>query len=316
MKENQVSTASFERPIYAVPDIPTTKVRFAALLVMRNAALRAFDRAMAVPRSAIRWVIGLFHHWVEATGSAGVLSWLGGQARNAASLIREAGIVPSLLAVLSTPPIPAAAAQAARFAGRGVVRVAKAAWTGIKSLLGRCGSTGNQIVETLTATGTRVAETVRAAAKHPLMTPVVHALRATLALVHPVSSGFVTHRLLQALVPVVWFRLVFEFLFMPFLVDFNLVADVWNWATTQPADAGPATTDDTQGTDDAESDVVINTFGATAMPTGTVPSETVEQADMAEQDSDTEHTDEDQHLNRAERRAQEREDRRNKRPRR
>src|SRR5664279_962041 len=79
------------------------------------------ERAMAVPRSAIRWVIGLFHHWVEATGSAGVLSWLGGQARNAASLIREAGIVPSLFAVLSTPPMPAAAATAARFAGRGIV---------------------------------------------------------------------------------------------------------------------------------------------------------------------------------------------------
>jgi hypothetical protein len=56
-----VSTAAFDRPIYAVPDIPTTKVRFAALLVMRDAALRAFDNAMALPRSAIRWVIGLFH---------------------------------------------------------------------------------------------------------------------------------------------------------------------------------------------------------------------------------------------------------------
>jgi hypothetical protein len=144
-----VSTADFDRPIYAVPDTPFTpaKARFTALLVMRDAAHRAFDKAMAVPRSAIRWAIGLFHLWVEATGSAGLLSWLGGQARNAASLIREAGIVPSLLAVLSTPPIPAAAATAARFVGRGIVRVAKAAWTGIKSLLGRCGSTGNQIVQ-------------------------------------------------------------------------------------------------------------------------------------------------------------------------
>jgi len=46
--------------------------------------------------------------------------------------------------------------------------------------------------------------------------------------VHQVSSGFVTHRLLQALIPMVWFRLVFEFLFLPFLVDFNLVANVWD----------------------------------------------------------------------------------------
>jgi hypothetical protein len=306
-----VSTASFERPIYAVPDIPTTKVRFAALLVMRDAALRAFDRAMAVPRSAIRWAIGLFHRWVEATGSAGVLSWVGGHARNAASLIREAGIVPSLLAALSTPPIPAAAVSAARFVGRGIVHIAKAAWTGIKSLLGRCGTAGVQIVQTLTTAGTRVAETVRAVAKHPLMTPVVHALKATLALVHPVSSGIVTHRLLQALIPMVWFRLVFEFLFMPFLVDFNLVGNVWDWATTQPATPDMNTTDETEGTDSAQGDLLINTFGAAAMPTGTFPSETAEQADMAEQGNDTEQDDEELFLNRAERRAQQREDRRN-----
>src|ERR1039458_2300721 len=144
-----MSTAAFDRPIYAVPDIPTTKARFAALLVMRDAALRAFDKAMTVPRSAIRWAIGLFHRWVEATGTAGLLSWLGGHARNATSLIREAGVVPSLFAVLSTPPIPAAAVSAAKFVGKGIVHVAKAAWTGIKSLLGRCGSTGNQIVQSL-----------------------------------------------------------------------------------------------------------------------------------------------------------------------
>jgi hypothetical protein len=311
MKENQVSTASFDRPIYAVPDIPFTpaKARFAALLVMRDAALRAFDKVIAVPRSAFRWAIGLFHRWVSATGSAGVLSWLGGQARNAASLIREAGIVPSLLAVLSTPPIPAAAVTAAKFVGRGVVRVAKTAWSGIKSLLGRCGTTGAQIVETLTATGTRVAETVRAVAKHPLMTPVVHALKATLALVHPVSSGFVTHRLLQALIPVVWFRLVFEFLFMPFLVDFNLVGDVWNWASTASTHSGSTERDDAEET---EGDLLTESFGAPIpMPTGDVPSETA-QSDMAEQDNDTEQENEEEpFLNRAERRAQQREDRRN-----
>jgi hypothetical protein len=312
-----MSSAMYDREFHVVPDIPLTpaKARFAALLVMRDAAYRAFDRAMTLPRSAIRWAIGLVHRWVEVTGSAGVLPWLSGQARGAASLIREAGIVPSLLAVLSTPPIPAATVQAARFVGRGIVRVAKAGWSGIKSLLGRCGTTGAQIVETLTTTGTRVAEAVRVVAKHPLMTPVVRALRATLALVHPVSSGFVTHRLLQALIPLVWFRLVFEFLFMPFLVDFNLVGNVWDWATTRPANADPTTADDTRGTDDAEGDLLINTFRATAMPNETVSSD-IAQDDVAEQGSDNEQDDEELFLNRAERRAQQREDRRNQRPRR
>jgi hypothetical protein len=265
---------------------------------------------MAVPRSAIRWVIGLFHRWVEATGSAGVLSWLGGQARNAASLIREAGIVPSLFAALSTPPIPTAAASAASFVGRGIVRVAKAAWTGIKSLLGRCGTTGAQIVQSLSTTGTKIADAVRAVAKHPLMAPVVHVLKATLALVRPVSQVFVANRLLAALVPVLWLRAVIGFLFMPLLVDTDLVGSVRDWATTQPASADPTTTDDPRGTDDAEGDLLINTFRATAMPTET------QQAGVTEQDNDAVKDDEEPFLNRAERRAQEREDRRNQRPRR
>jgi hypothetical protein len=218
--------------------------------------------------------------------------------------------VPSLLAVLSTPPIPAAAVTAARLVGRGIVRVAKASWTGIKALLGRCGTTGAQIVETLTTTGTRVSETVRAVAKHPLMAPVVQAFKATLALVHPVSSGFVTHRLLQVLIPVVWFRLVFEFLFMPFLVDFNLVADVWNWVST-PTGSCP-TNSDAEGTDDAQGDLVISTLGdAIPMPGRTVPGDVeqhdAEEADVVEQVNE-EPADEDQHLNRASRRAQQRDD--------
>ena len=143
------------------------------------------------------------------------------------------------------------------------------------------------------------------------MAPVVHALKATLALVHPVSSGFVTHRLLQSLIPVLWFRLVFEFLFMPFLVDFNLAGNVWDWATTQPASAEPTTTANTQGTDGAEGDLLINTFGtANPTPSGTVPSD-IAQSDVAEQGSDTEQDEEEPFLNRAERRAQQREDKRN-----
>jgi hypothetical protein len=310
-----VSTAAFDRPIHAVPDISPSKARFAVLLVMRDAAQRAFDRAIAVPRSAIRWAIGLFHRWVEVTGSANVLTWLGGQTRSAGSLIREAGIVPSLFAVLSTPPIPAAAVSAARFVGRGLVRIAKAFWSGIKSLLGRCGATGAQITESLSTTGTKIAETVRAVAKHPLITPVVQALKATLALVRPVSRGFVANRLLAALVPVLWLRAVIGFLFMPLLVDTDLVGSLRDWATTQPADADPATTDDTQGADDAEGDVLINTFRDTAMPNETVSSD-IAQADVAEQGSDNEQDDEEPFLNRAERRAHLREDKRNQRPRR
>jgi len=125
MKEKQVSTATFERPLYAVPSVPpSTKPRFAALLALRDAAYRAFDKALSLPRSAIRWAIDLFHRWVEATGTVDVISWLSARARDAAGLFRTAGIVPSALAVLSTPPIAAAAGRVARFVGRGLLREA------------------------------------------------------------------------------------------------------------------------------------------------------------------------------------------------
>jgi hypothetical protein len=102
---------------------------------------------------------------------------------------------------------------------------------------------------------------------------------------------------------------------MPLLVDTDLAGNVWNWATTQPANADPATADNAQGTDDAEGDLLITTFGATAMPTRTVPSN-IAQSDVAEQGSDTEQDEDEPFLNRAERRAQQREDKRNQQPRR
>jgi len=312
-----VSTNAYERPMHAVPDIPLTptQLRFTTLLLLRANAYRAFDRAMAVPRSAIRWVLSRLHRWVEATGGLGVLSWVSDHARDAVGLIRTAGVVPSVLAVLSAPPVTAAAIRVAKFVGRCLVGVAKAAWTGIKSLLGRCGTTEVQIVETLSTTGTKIADAVMTVAKHPMVAPVVHVLKAAVALVRPVSRGFVANRLLAALVPVVWLRAVIGLLFTPFLVDFNLGGNIWDWATTQPADSDPARSYDTQGTDDAKGDLLTQTFGsAIPMPAGTVPSD-IAQSDVAERDGDNEQDDEEVFLNRAERRAQQREDRRNQRPR-
>jgi len=289
-----VSTATYERPLYAVPDAPpSSKARFATLLALRDAAYRAFDKALSLPRSAIRWAIDLFHRWVEATGAVDVISWLSARARDAVGLVRTVGVLPSALAVLSTPPVAAAALRVAKFVGRGIVRVAKAAWTGIKGLLGRCGNTGTQVVEVLSQAGTTVAGAFRAAAQHPVMAPVARALRACAALVRPVSWGFVTHRLLGALVPILWVRAVVELLVMPFLVDSSLAgnvrASVW-----------------TPGTDQADSDGDGLLIDVLATPTsrstnGSAPG--LEQLD-----------DEEPPLNRASRRAQQRDDAQARRP--
>jgi len=202
--------------------------------------------------------------------------------------------------VLSAPPVAAAAVHVAKFVGRGIVSVAKTAWTGIKSLLGRCGSTGKQITESLSRTGTVIADAVKVVVRHPMMAPVVHAFRATLALVRPVSQGFVASRLLSALVPVLWLRAVIAFLLMPFLVDSTVIGNMWGWATSRPA---APSSDDAEGTDDGE---LVNTF-AIPMPGRTVPSDGVEQADAVDQD-DEGLSEEEPSSNRADRRAQQGED--------
>ena len=155
----------------------------------------------------------------------------------------------------------------AKFVGRGIVSVAKAAWTGVKSLLGRCGNTGKQITESLRHTGTVIANAVKVVAGHPMVKPVVHAFRATLALVRPVSQGFVANRLLGAFVPVLWLRAVIGFMFMPFLVDSTMIGNVWDWATARPVTRESG---DVEGSDDG--DLLINTL-AIPTPDRTVPSE-------------------------------------------
>lgn len=284
-----MSTNAYAPPLRAVPNVlPSTKSRFASLLALREAAQRAFDRALSLPRSAIRWAVALFHRWVEATGSVGVLSWLGQQARNAAGLFRQVGIVPSVVALLSTPPIAAAAARVARFLGNGLHRVASAAWTGLKALLGRCGNTGTQIAESLGRAGTYIADAAHAVANHPMMGRLAQALDATLALVRPVSSGLITHRLLGALVPTAWLRTVFELLVMPFLIDTNLAGNLWDFACTALDSSEQASAEESEGT---RADLLVNAFGT---PNGHAPSD--------------ESADDEQPLNRASRRAQQRED--------
>jgi hypothetical protein len=199
------------------------------------------------------------------------------------------------LAVLSTPPIAAAAGRVARFVGKGVLRVASAAWTGLKGLLGRCGSTGTRIVEGLARAGTHVADAVKVVAQHPMMAPLAQTLKATLALVRPVSWGFVTHRLLGALVPIVWLRAVAELLVMPFLVDSTLAGNVWDSVWTP-------------STDQANSDVTSHGLLIDVLATP-IPKSTNGNALGLEQLDDEELP-----LNRASRRAQQRDDAQARRP--
>ena len=128
-----------------------------------------------------------------------------------------------------------------------------------------------------------------------MMAPVVQAVKATIALVRPVSWGFVTHRLLGALVPIVWLRAVVELLVMPFLVDSSLAGNVRDSVWTPSTD---------QADSDVTSDGLLIDVLATPMPKSTN-----ENAPGAEQLDDEEPP-----LNRASRRAQQRDDAQARRP--
>jgi len=296
-----MSTATYDMPLRVVPDIQVTKERFARaayLRELRGAAYSAYYKAMSLPRSVVRWALSQIHRLVTATASTGVFSWLSGLARHAVGVIRTAGIVPSIVAVITTPPIAAGVVRVARFLGKGLLQVASAAWSGIKGVLGRLGSTGTQIQESLSRTSSQVATVVSSVAKHPMMAPVVKALKATVALVRPVSQGVVAHRLLQALVPVLWLRTMIEVLLAPFLIDSDLVGSVKEWVSTA-TDSDPTAVHEDEGTDNAQGDLLADTLSADQP----IPSNANVPSDDVEQDAGDE-----EFLNRAERRAQQRED--------
>jgi hypothetical protein len=297
MKEKQVSTATYERPLYSVPGVPpSTKSRFAALLALREAARRAFDKAMSLPRSAFRWAVNLFDRWVDATASAGVLAWLGRLARSAVGLLRKAGVVPVAVAVLSTPPVATAVTRLARFVGNGVLRAASFTWAVVRDLLTRSGTTGTQIAEGLEVLGAMVADSIRAAARHPLMAIVLHALRATLDQVRLVSQSIAVTRLLGVMIPIVWLRAVIGLLIMPFVFDPTLAGQIRDLIKTPPTTPDPTG----NGTNNQEG-LLIDAFGPEVSPDAPTPSNGNSPGDDAT-------TEDDQRLNRAARRAQQRED--------
>ena len=289
-----MSTNAYSRPLYSVPAVPLrTKRRFAALLHLREAARRAFDKAMSVPRSALRWAVNLFDRWVDATASLGALAWLGRLAKNAVGLLRKAGVIPISVAVLSAPPVASAVSRLARFVGNGLLRAASFTWAVVKDLLTKSGTTGTQIAEGLEIVGSMVADSIRAVVHHPLMVVVLHALRAALAQVRLVSQSIAVTRLLNILIPFVWLRAFIGLLLMPFVVDPTLAGQIRDFLKNPSA---PYPTGN--GSNATHDGLLIDAFGPEVSTDAPMPSNGNGLDDDAQDD---------QRLNRAARRAQQRE---------
>lgn len=213
-----MSTATYDRPLYAVPNPPDQRARMGLLLTLRQRARQAFDTLLALPRGAAGWVLRHLRTLLDGVGEHRLANWASTRLRTAAGMVRDVGIVPVAAAVLSTPPAWRATRHLARSAGSALATFGRGLWTRVKGLLAHGGTTGARVSQALSRAGAALGGAARTVMAHPVAQPVLQTVQSLLGLVRPVSQGLVTHRLLGLLVPAVWLRVALELLALPLLL--------------------------------------------------------------------------------------------------
>ena len=213
-----MSTATYDRPLYAVPNPPDQQARMGLLLTLRRRARQALDTLLALPRGAAGWVLRYLRTLLDGVGEHRLLSWASTQLRTAAGMVRDVGIVPVAAAVLSTPPVWRATLRLAKKAGSALITFGRGLWARVNALLNGGGTTGAGVSQSLSRAGAALAGAARAVLAHPIAQPVLQTVQSLLGLVRPVSQGVVTHRLLGLLVPAVWLRVALELLALTLLL--------------------------------------------------------------------------------------------------
>jgi hypothetical protein len=216
-----MSTATYDRPLRAVPAPPEQRARFAFLLALRHRAQQALNLALALPRGAAGWALRHLRALTDAAGQHRVLGWVGARLRGAASLARGVGVVPLVAAVLSTPTVWRAAQRLASVAGSALATIGRYLWGQAQQLLSRGGATGQRIERALTRAGSGVSRAACAVGAHPAAPAVTHAANAALRLVRPISQSVVAHRLLR-LIPLQPVRFALELILLPLVLALGL----------------------------------------------------------------------------------------------
>jgi hypothetical protein len=219
-----MSTATYDRPLYAVPNPPDQQARMGLLLTLRRRARQALDTLLALPRGAASWVLRHLRTLLDGVGEHRLLGWASTLLRTATGLIRGIGIVPVAAAVLSTPEVWRATLRLARSAGSALLTFGRGIWARVKGLLAHGGTTGARVSQSLSRAGAALGGAARAVLAHPVAQPVLQTVQSLLGLVRPVSQGVVTHRLLGLLVPAVWLRVALELLALLLLLAPGLPA--------------------------------------------------------------------------------------------
>ncbi|NYG07803.1 hypothetical protein BJ986_002290 [Phycicoccus badiiscoriae] len=212
-----MSTATYERPLRAVPAPPEQRERFALVLAIRRRAEQSLNMLLALPRGAAGWALRRLRALGDAAREHRVLGWVGARLRGAVTLARAVGVVPLVGAVLSTPPVWNATQRLAAAAASGLAMAGRYLWTRAQHLLSRGGTTGQRIEHAMSRAGSAVSRAARAVAAHPAAPTVTHAAKAALRLVRPISQAGVAHQLLR-LIPVQPVRFALELIILPLVL--------------------------------------------------------------------------------------------------
>jgi hypothetical protein len=216
-------------PLQAVAPITGQHVRMGWLLQARQAARRALDAVLAAPGRAAGYVSRLAHKlhldaavsWLRRTGLH-VTRPLGSLARH----LGRSGLLAAVTAVVSSPSGRAVVVRAARTLGKTLSWLVRTAYSGLDRGLRCFGAAGDTVADRLlagvVALGGRVA-TVAAPVVHRvarLSDPATPQARLLSAL----CRSYVRHRTLTAFVGNAWLRLLVEAVLVPAVLDSRLVA--------------------------------------------------------------------------------------------
>ncbi len=188
------------------------------LVLLRRAAQRAFDLAMALPKGAIGRGLCHTRTVLAAIGANPTRATIAAQVRNLGSVVQDLGPVTIAAATLRTPAVWATAIKAARWAGAKIADGAKALWRETASLLHKIGPAGDRVVDTLRGAGQTLATTVMSLLRHRVSRTVWHGFRSAAAMVRPVAQAILVHRLAVRLIANTTLRIALLFLVTPLVL--------------------------------------------------------------------------------------------------
>lgn len=217
-------------PLRVAPPLTNNHVRMAWTLRAREAARKALDAALAVPRRAAQYVTRA----VRALRLDGAVSWLrrvlGRVARPLAAIssrLGRPGLVAGAVAAVTSPTGRSLLGSVVHLDSKGLYWMARTAYSGFDRVLRCFGRVGNAAADKLFAGVVSLGGKVAAVAA-----PVVHRV-ARLSdpetpqarIVSALCRSYLLHRLLKGFVGNVWLRLLIEVVLVPAVVDSRMA--VW-----------------------------------------------------------------------------------------